>query len=681
MTTAKSSFSLSRMASIYKAMLLRYRNAAIFYILLGFFFLSAQYLMTMLNQDESFLYEGVYSGVSMFFFSAVCMIASLAFACAMLSYMHNRRSTDFFHSLPITRQELFFSICAAGLTIIWGGIIINFGAMMIMSLVLKGGAIAAMAVQMLNWLAASLAIFAITAFCSVQLGTVFDTVAYSLVLMASLSLMLVVISVMCNSFLYGYSDQSHTLLELAYRLCPVSVMIGSMSLMGVSEASAPGYHFYNDLSMTLWAVAAIALLILGAFIYSRRRSETAEQVGNMGPLQIYARSVGTFVCGTALGAILWAVFSFSGKVGLILCIGIGSLIVYFVGDVILSRTVRSLKKSLPAALITAVAVCLVSSVIIFDMTGFSTRVPSISSVESIEISYRGRYSGEYPYGRRSDITITDPEAMQLIIDAHNYQIEQGDNYDDYYYGNIDISYNLASGGTMRRSYSDVDEGTLLYLGGLESNDEFISQVHPVFQIEPENLRGAFIWNIVGDAQESISPTGSAAEELIEALRTDLLSQPQSEFLGNTEGLCYITLEYAVPESLKNAAGVSMATPESASGEYTYFTEVLVTESFQNTIALLEDLGLSDVLQNELPDASQIMIGLMPYIADDTAVYQTSHDMIYAASELRDTYAILETGEARTLGISLTDEQLDAIRPYLTNILPVERKSAVVGIFT
>ena len=42
MTTARLSSSFSRISSLYLATLRRYRNAAIFYLLMGFFFLPAQ---------------------------------------------------------------------------------------------------------------------------------------------------------------------------------------------------------------------------------------------------------------------------------------------------------------------------------------------------------------------------------------------------------------------------------------------------------------------------------------------------------------------------------------------------------------------------------------------------------------------------------------------------------------
>lgn len=85
MTTARSSFSFSRVLPFYRNMLRRHRGSALFYGALGFLFLPVQYLLTILqNQDRADLsnfvrwtFSGpaqIYNGFSAFFFTALMLV-------------------------------------------------------------------------------------------------------------------------------------------------------------------------------------------------------------------------------------------------------------------------------------------------------------------------------------------------------------------------------------------------------------------------------------------------------------------------------------------------------------------------------------------------------------------------------------------------------------------------------
>ena len=91
MTTARSSFSFSRVLPFYRNMLRRHRGSALFYGALGFLFLPVQYLLTILqNQDRADLSDFVrwtfsgpaqiYNGFSAFFFTALMLVVPLIVA-------------------------------------------------------------------------------------------------------------------------------------------------------------------------------------------------------------------------------------------------------------------------------------------------------------------------------------------------------------------------------------------------------------------------------------------------------------------------------------------------------------------------------------------------------------------------------------------------------------------------
>lgn len=184
MTTARSSFSFSRVLPFYRNMLRRHRGSALFYGALGFLFLPVQYLLTILqNQDRADLSDFVrwtfsgpaqiYNGFSAFFFTALMLVVPLIVAVNLFSYLHNRRSVDVYHSLPLTRCELYAACCMTGITLIWAPLAVNFLLTAAVSFLLPGASAGMILLDLLCWMAVTLAIFAITAFCAVQLGTDF----------------------------------------------------------------------------------------------------------------------------------------------------------------------------------------------------------------------------------------------------------------------------------------------------------------------------------------------------------------------------------------------------------------------------------------------------------------------------------------------------------------------------
>ncbi|MEG2204195.1 MAG: hypothetical protein RRY21_03445, partial [Oscillospiraceae bacterium] len=345
MTTAKSSFSIDRFWPVYRNMLRRHRAAGVFYGALCFLFLPMQYLLYLLNAGNRDLSDSMrgligiarcYNGFSAFFFPALALIAPLVLAASLYSYMQNKRSVDVYHSLPLTRAELYLTTAAAGVTLMWIPLLLNFTLVAVTTgIAVPGASVAMIFFEMLCWMAATFSIFAVTAFAAVQVGTVFDTAAFSLVLIGSLPAVYLVMVSLAETFLYGFSSNAwNNAAEIAYRLSPASTVVGRLlidptDLTRIRE---------NDLAMLVWFVLCALLLLFGAGLYTRRKSEQAEQVGNFGPLQIYVRAIGTLLAGVAIGAIFMAVMNLDlDRMVVLACFAVGSLIAYFIGDVILTR--------------------------------------------------------------------------------------------------------------------------------------------------------------------------------------------------------------------------------------------------------------------------------------------------------------------------------------------------------
>ena len=709
MTTARSSFSFSRVLPFYRNMLRRHRGSALFYGALGFLFLPVQYLLTILqNQDRADLSDFVrwtfsgpaqiYNGFSAFFFTALMLVVPLIVAVNLFSYLHNRRSVDVYHSLPLTRCELYAACCMTGITLIWAPLAVNFLLTAAVSFLLPGASAGMILLDLLCWMAVTLAIFAITAFCAVQLGTDFDTAIFSLGLNGVFAAVYLMFMMLGDSFIYGFSAGDGAI-RLAYRLSPVSLIIGRVAIARDSLE----YLAENNVSMLFWFAAALLVLGAGAWCYTRRRSEQAEAVGEMGPLQIFMRSAGTLLGGTGLGMILCAVFEIHPEDSRFLslfCIAVGSLIVYFIGDVILSRSVRSIPKALPVAAVTTAGVCVLVGVMLFDLIGIGRWVPQVSHVEEARLYYyNSRFSDQPSLGQDRSMVVAfqDPEAVALVIAAQQKQIdlhyggERAGEDEDFYsgHGSLRVTYEMTDGHTVSRRYYNLYPETLDQLVRLETDDEMISQTHPAFAANADMIHQVTVVNTLGSSSEDLILDAAQKERLLVALRKDLLSQPLEELKNGATAVCTLTVEYRYPRETRTG---SLAEAEYVNGRaewdeeyYHAASNTILTESYRNTLALLRELGAAQSIENNWSDVKAAYVLPFNREYDSRTITQTDLNRV---AQTRDDLEDFLNPENRYEGaeglnmqsFALSKMELNALRSELTSTAPnYGEPFAVIGI--
>lgn len=719
MTTAKSSFSMARFLPVYKNLLRRNRGSALFYGVLGFLFFSLQYLLSFLehiryttnNPLSTFNLVGpanIYNGFAVVFFTGMSLVVPLVLATNMFGYMHNKRSVDVYHALPLTRSELYLATSAAGITLIWIPLILNFLFVAGCALMVGGQNFAMIFLELLCWMIITFVIFALTAFSAVNVGTTFDTAIFSLGLNASLAAVYMTVITIGSVFLYGFYDIDNGM-QVAYRLSPISLMIGRQALNGFNSTKLLRD---NNIAIALWLVAGVVVFVIGMFVYKKRRSEQAESVGNLGPLQMFLRSAGTLVGGAMLGAVFCGVFGFeNSKMVFLTSLAVGALITYFIGDVILTRTVRSIPRALPAALATTLGVCLLVGGVMYGGFGYEKRVPSYESVASITLeNYGSRYNSEPSLHEdyKSNYQITDSEAIKLIIQAHEAQIQNhfsdphaGENYE----GSLRVKYSLKSGKTISRRYYGLYPAAREALLELEVQPELIRQTHAAFRGTADMLSSVTVTNALGNNSKTLTLTNEQKQQLLDAVRTDLLAQPVSEIKTGVQALGCLHMEYQyIPKnngevvSTRYIGGMAVAeevqTLSADEQEYSVSTsEVLITESYKNTRELLEKLGAGEQLQNDFSQVTKAYIGVIGYRFrnQDVVVMQSSEQLMelndaimhgsYYDKEYYGKEYYDENGGKSEAFVQIDAAQLTAIRKDLTSIyaLQTDKPYVIVGI--
>jgi len=533
----------------------------------------------------------LYNAFSAVFFTAVVALIPLVLSISMFSYMHSRRAVDVYHSLPLTRQELFLSNAIAAAVIMWVPLAAVFAVTGAISAIVPGMSAVLLLKDLFFWASAMLAIFAIASFCATQVGTPQDQALFALVVSASAAGVALLLNLIASEHLYGYSIGDE-FLNLIYRLCPFSLMIGRFIAV-----DAP-YYSDSNFAAIVWLLVSVALLLVSAWLYARRRSEQAEVLGNMGPLQIYVRLVGTIVGGIGIGFLIWNVLDIPASSKWILpCIVVGALSVYPIGDAILARRVRGPRQTLPMWLATAAIACLACAGVIFDPFGYAARVPDPAQVESVRLD--GLVTRYTPQNNYRAIELCEPDSIETVVAAHREQVQArtGDRM-----RRMNVTYTLKNGKRLSRSYSGLCEETNRLFASLETNDEVLRATAAVFGLAPERVTKITVADAIDGTEAELNLSEIEKRRLLEALQIDLLAQPQSELEQGGTPLAILYLE-EVSESRSPGAAYRVAaeTYRVAAEENVYYSTYayLVTESFTRTLrelraspAVREQAGLA-----------------------------------------------------------------------------------------
>jgi ABC-2 type transport system permease protein len=177
-----------------------------------------------------------------------------------------------------------------------------------------------------------------------------------------------------------------------------------------------------------------------------------------------------FCVGLFFGFLMDQMFGL-GELGMLIAIVIWGIVGYFVAQMLLDKSIRVFKKWKGAVAVTA-AFLLLFAVIGFDLTGYETRVPSVSNVASAEIT--GLYGGPgHDTGANlGSVQLTDPADIEAVVNLHQGIVDQGEKGERGYYYDVDgvylnqymsfrVTYTLKSGGTLSRRYNVVMGDDLL----------------------------------------------------------------------------------------------------------------------------------------------------------------------------------------------------------------------------
>lgn len=401
-------------------------------------------------------------------------VAAGVVAALLFSYLYNARHTGMMASLPVRRETVYLSTAAAG----FAGFTAANVVVIVMALVIEliYGQVSLLGLGILFAVSelSLLLFFGMATFCCMLTGNIFAGPAvyaiFNAVAVGAESL--VVFLLQETTFGMCYSHDYFTTF-----LSPLVQVVNSVRF---------SYHMIRDEIgkfvdytwemhgmgvLAVYAVVGLVLLWLGLKLYQNRRMETA---GDTVAIEVLKPIFKT--CMTVGSGLLFAVFihellyeitptgTLAATYSAVLLI-IGGIVGYFVGKMLIEKTVWVFRTGWKTVGIYALAVVLVSAAVECDLFGYEKRVPAAEDVEKVSVLYQG-----------DDLIFDEPENIQAIVQLHRNIIANKSLHElgfgasvavDYAYGKgeyanlnktyINLEYTLKNGRTMMRSY-DISYG-------------------------------------------------------------------------------------------------------------------------------------------------------------------------------------------------------------------------------
>lgn len=587
----------------------------------------------------------IYSGCSAFLVvGIICIIISLflgmTIALNHFNYLYKKSITDMNYALPLSGTQRFFADYLSGFTmylvpaivgILLAIAILGIGTPIVgeknmaefwenFHFVLRYISIVLVAMILFY----TLSVLAIT-FCGNTFEAIFSIIAFNVLIPATVACVWVAL---CESYPYGIDAGGIFYKNIFTSTSPAGAasffVMYAFNLRDGETQSFASFLFAKWIIITL--IVSAIYLAAAYLLYRHRKAEDVSK-----PYVYKTAFYGIMTM--AVFCILSLFFTLDGflAAGIVLC-GIG----WFIMEVITRRGFKKFWQAgigFAAAVISVVILCNV-----FTATkgfGMAKKVPSAASVESVTISCIGC----------SELIIRDRNVIEETVKLHKELVDRHFNQENYSYNtvnnlryyniedtDISIDYSTYTGSTITRDYT-LPSGMLGELTkAILLSDEYAKQVYNgMFTYQYNRINGLYGEN---EKYEPIS---------IEYI--DKTSEYQNKNVEKTD-LDAIRLAYYNDLSAMTEDDLLNAKFYGTITDGIMADEGFVLETFENTIAILEELGfkVGDVSPN-----APISITFEKYptfYSDAKAIFEADY------SEVNDYYYYSDTNE-KTIVDSIT----------------------------
>lgn len=545
------------------------------------------------SQADSFMMASM-----IFFVLPLLWLFALIFTVTLFRYLHDKRSVDLYHSLPVRRENLLLGRLAAEITSLaapfLAALLVCFLVLLIFGVSVDAATIWARA---LFFLLDTLALIALMIFFLVCCGTVFDAAVSTIAFCGGLPLLVLLSTEYVGKALPGYAGDS-----VPYALYRgMNPFLGAMALR--NELTAPVQLW--------WLFYAAALLIAAVFLYRKRPSEAAENAFAFPIPRVLIRFLISASFGMLLGLLVYSIYpSFPFLISVLL----GALLAHLAIETVYRRGVKGIWKTMRAYAVVVALFIVFTLVCSTGCFGYTTRIPAVDDVKYVTFttSYGTDHTAalftEDENGLRFYIAslesmAAESENIEQVIALHQDIIDRylamGPFYPMSEGSRFEVRYTLKDGTVLQRRFcsSGFPAGFSEKLEELSCQQEILENKIDCFLLSQDSFDSISLYNMTeeGKNYESLPLDAAQRAELLEALQNDYLSgNALNPSWGDYAAELSLTHEgsNSLPVSIEEGSALveTLSLPDSP----VYLTGTsypISKDSFPNTFQFLQELGV------------------------------------------------------------------------------------------
>lgn len=381
-------------------------------------------------------------------------VYGLASACLVFSWLYKSRSANFFGALPVSRTNLFLTHYLAGLLFAIGPQLLI--VLLCLPVGISWGAAGTMLKDLAIWFSINTLTYLFYYSFAVLLAMIVSNLIALPLLYGVLNFTAVVLEVLIRDQMeycvYGLSGSSRLVFDW---LSPFYYFVldgNGMDVVSVWDSlgvSQIGYRLDNWKPVLILAAVGLAFTGIAYLLHRGRRMESAGDViaiRHLKPVFLYCFTLG---CAVVLGYLLANVLIPTSLGtehfwGITLCLLAGATLGYFVGQMLLHKSMRVFRKRYLISWASVCAVIFAAMLCVrFDMFGYASYIPETQDIQRVSLGYGGDLSD-------------DPWLIEQVRAFHQDCIDQQSIIEsrgtDSYNFRAYLSYELTDGTLMERQY-------------------------------------------------------------------------------------------------------------------------------------------------------------------------------------------------------------------------------------
>lgn len=402
----------------------------------------------------------------LYFYTAAVVVLSAALGIMLFRFVSSKAKNNIYFSLGISRAGLFSAHWLAGAVMLEAAVLLPLAFSAMLNLIYFGSSVMlwrALLFYAVHMTVTALAGFTVAAAVSVCVGTISESVIFSLAFLAFPSAAVYFLNNAVPHLLFGaphnsnyalYPSASHNQ-DISMALSPFGRVLSYLNLPmlnndafirsgtfvsnGFSAMSADKLKSWSAPSLEpyiLWAILTALLFVFGLLMLKRRKVEICGFSGRSKALNFLLTAMLAVSAGSTIVAVNFYFSQITDKQYLITGITtvLLSAVIFVVFDIMLNLSFKALKKDWKYGLIHVVLAVAVMLSLYTGFFGYSSRVPDTDSIESASVSAPDILLGSYRT-RADELKFNANSGYYLAFDEDGNPV--GINSGCYYRSNAD----------------------------------------------------------------------------------------------------------------------------------------------------------------------------------------------------------------------------------------------------